>query len=142
MAKLVDWIIERAQRTPYFHLEGYMERWWLFRLFPMYGHYAWLSARVHHILRSDYDRALHDHPWWYITIILKGGYWEVTPKGTKWYGPGRIRFARAKSQHRLVVPKGEDAWTLFIHGPKSRDWGFQISETEWVYWKDYVDGQN
>ena len=26
---MVSWLIRRAQRTPYFHLAGYMERWWL-----------------------------------------------------------------------------------------------------------------
>jgi len=26
---LVDWLIERAKRTPYWHLDGYMNRWWL-----------------------------------------------------------------------------------------------------------------
>src|SRR5574341_1517991 len=25
----VDWLIERAKRTPYWHLDGYMERYWL-----------------------------------------------------------------------------------------------------------------
>jgi hypothetical protein len=31
---------------------------------------------IHQFLRSDHDRALHDHPWNFISIILKGGYWE------------------------------------------------------------------
>jgi len=32
---------------------------------------------LHHILRSDKDRHLHDHPWDYSSIILKGGYFET-----------------------------------------------------------------
>lgn len=31
---------------------------------------------LHHILKSDDDRALHDHPWDNVSIILKGGYIE------------------------------------------------------------------
>lgn len=31
---------------------------------------------LHKFLRSDHDRALHDHPWNFVSIILKGGYWE------------------------------------------------------------------
>lgn len=26
---MVNWLINRAKRTPYFHLPGYMNRWWL-----------------------------------------------------------------------------------------------------------------
>ena len=35
---------------------------------------------VHKILKEDRGD-LHDHYWSYITIILKGGYWETTNKG-------------------------------------------------------------
>jgi hypothetical protein len=79
---LADRIIARAQRTPYFHLDGYMNRWWLFRIgrgeIDYSGHVMprWLGGRVHQILRSDSDRHAHDHPWPYLTIILRGGYWE------------------------------------------------------------------
>jgi hypothetical protein len=26
--------------------------------------------------RSDYDREGHDHPWPFVSFVLKGGYWE------------------------------------------------------------------
>lgn len=55
-----DYLIARSAKTPYFHLEGYMERFWLLP----YGWYV-IAARVHHILKSDDDRAFHDHPWPY-----------------------------------------------------------------------------
>ena len=51
----------------------YLRRWWIIprnRLFNIY---------LHQILRSDDDRALHDHPWINCSIILKGRYMEVTP---------------------------------------------------------------
>ena len=34
------------------------------------------SVKLHHILRSDDDRDLHDHPWSFVSVILRGGYWE------------------------------------------------------------------
>jgi hypothetical protein len=37
------------------------------------------GVKLHHILRSDDDRDLHDHPWSFLSIVLKGGYWEHTP---------------------------------------------------------------
>lgn len=155
--RLVDWLIDRAHRTPYYHLEGYMRRWWVFRLGPRhqssrYGQSStgWLSARIHEILRSDDDRALHDHPQDYCSIILRGGYYELTPAygvgegferriiGTysRWYGPGDVLFRRAESLHRLVVPDGETTVTLFITGPRRREWGFQTS-SGWMPWKEY-----
>jgi len=110
-------------------IERYMERYWLIpynRLGP--------AARIHHILRSDNDRAFHDHPWPYVTIILRGGYWEVTPQydssgvyireDRQWYGPGSVLMRRAKSWHRLELPEGQPAWTLFITGRRQQTWGF------------------
>lgn len=46
--------------------DPYMERWWLIprnRFFNIYLHRFW---------RSDDDRALHDHPWVNLSILLKG----------------------------------------------------------------------
>lgn len=82
ISRLGNWvanrIIARAQRTPYEHLRDYMDRFWLFRIWRYSGsHYALICARVHHIKRSDDDRHCHCHPWPYLSVILKGGYWEV-----------------------------------------------------------------
>ena len=53
----------------------YMHRYYLFlkdrSWFP-------LNVTLHKIVRSD-DPIMHDHPWPYLTIVLKGGYWEHTP---------------------------------------------------------------
>jgi len=42
--------------------------------------------------------------------------------------------------HRLVIPEGESAWTLFITGPRGRHWGFWCP-AGWKYWREYeADG--
>lgn len=134
-----DKIIAVAKKTPYFHLEGYMERFWL--VAP--SKYLPFSIRVHHILRSDQDRHLHTHPWDYATLILKGGYWEVTPvegsnkNNINWYGPGSFLKRKADSSHRLVIPEGSSAWTLFIHSKKKREWGFMVDGQQ-VFWREYL----
>lgn len=56
----------------YYHLPGYMNRWWV-----LGGPGSALRIRLHEILRSDRDRALHDHPAASVSLILRGGYWEV-----------------------------------------------------------------
>ncbi|MEW6270437.1 MAG: hypothetical protein AB1689_14195 [Thermodesulfobacteriota bacterium] len=128
---LVERLVRRAQRTPYLHLDGYMERFWLFRS-------RWLSGRIHNILRSDLDRDLHDHPWHYATVILRGGYVEVTEAGERWYGPGSVLLRRATHLHRLVLPPGVATTTLFVHTRKRRDWGFATA-SGWVHWRRYVE---
>lgn len=151
---LVDWLIARAERTPYYHLEGYMERFWLFRVGPRHestryrqSSTGWFSARIHKILRSDKDRDLHDHPQDYCSIILRGGYYEVTPGPVidgdeqlwtqrRWYGPGSVLFRRAESPHRLILPGDRHTVSLFITGPRRREWGFHTPEG-WVPWKEY-----
>lgn len=143
----VNWIIRRAQRTPYFHLPAYMERWWLRRP-PKHGAQDDVSEtrrtgwgiRVHHTMASDNDRALHDHPWSNISIVLRGGYWELMGDGNYvWRAPGSIVVRRAADKHRLIIPKGSTCWSLFFMGRWQRDWGFWPS-WGWTYWRDYLGG--
>jgi len=91
--RAVDWLIQRAQRTPYTHIasadgkEVYMGRYWLFNPYgrdadnnPTPARWPWLpSVRIHHIRRADQDRDLHDHPWNARTIVLRGWYEEERP---------------------------------------------------------------
>lgn len=55
----------------------YLKRWWLIprnRFFNVY---------LHQFLKDDDDRALHDHPWWSVSFLLKGRLREITKKGVK-----------------------------------------------------------
>jgi len=156
-SRFVDWLIARAKRTPYTPIHDddgslYMERFWLFRFGKGNGistagaPYPRFAARIHHICRSDRDRHPHDHPWSYLTIILRGGYFEVRPilkdglqagEETQWHGPGSILFRPANSWHRLVIPTGKTAWTLFCTGPNAQEWGF-LTEIGKVHWRKYL----
>lgn len=81
------------------------------------------SVRVHHWLGPDDDRAFHDHPWWFLTIVLRGAYADVSPAGEDYLRAGSVRFRRALHQH-TVCPRAGGAWTLMVTGPRSRAWGF------------------
>ncbi len=123
--------------------EPYLERYYLFLKdrdrFPF-------NVFLHKFLKSDPDD-LHDHPWPYATLILKGGYYEWTPvfnnKGKKigeistWRGPGHFRTSSARSYHRIELDPSVECWTLFMPGPKQRDWGFLV-ENNWVQWEQYL----
>ncbi|CAB4203506.1 hypothetical protein UFOVP1382_122 [uncultured Caudovirales phage] len=52
----------------------YMDRWvWQTR---------WFTVRLHHIQRPDADVELHDHPWSFFSLILKGWYEEERPRSS------------------------------------------------------------
>jgi hypothetical protein len=86
---------------------------------------------LHHFVGSDAPSTFHDHPWsWGISLMLRGGYLEERrtrddPKLVRrWPGLGRINLLRPGTFHRVELRDGRPAWTLFVHGPKNRSWGF------------------
>ncbi|MBW4469204.1 MAG: hypothetical protein KME45_02965 [Stenomitos rutilans HA7619-LM2] len=96
---------------------------------------------LHHICRSDHDRALHDHPWHWASLLLTGGYWEYTPEGKFWRGAGSFRMRSAEALHRLELDPeraGGETWTLFFTGKRRRDWGF-VQNGVWTQWQEYLD---
>ena len=130
-------VMDRVENEPY------LERYYLFlrerEQFPF-------NVFLHKFLKSDPDD-VHDHPWPYATLILKGGYWEWIPHfdtvGRKtgeyqaWRGPGHFRISKANSFHRIELDPNITAWTLFMPGPKQRDWGFLV-RNKWVQWEQYL----
>lgn len=132
--RYADKIINRAQQWPYINLEGYMNRWWIFNAYKR----DWLpSIRVHHILREDFDRHEHDHPWNARTIILKGWYIEERT-GKSFFRntgyTGRINFGEFHNIKR-VSPGG--VWTLFITYKYGGTWGFKVDGKK-VPYREYL----
>lgn len=95
----------------------------------------WFSLRLHHWLHSDDARHFHDHPWWFYTLVLKGGYTDVSPAGEERMRAGRIRFRPAHHQHTVRVDPG-GCWTFLITGPEIRRWGFWVGP-KWLNAKRY-----
>lgn len=96
------------------------------------------NLMLHKICLSDPDD-LHDHPWWYATFILKGGYWEITPKGKYWRGAGHFRIRPPHSLHRLEVPEdSQGSWSIFLRGPKRKNWGF-VKHGTWIEHRNYLE---
>lgn len=111
---------------------AYMERYYLGgQHVPVHDRTA---VRLHHFLGSDPGRDLHDHPWDFTTVLLTGGYVEHTEHGRTIRNVGDVVHHRAEDLHRVELL--EPTWTLFLHGPARRRWGF-LTPTGWVYWGDY-----
>ena len=124
----------------------YMHRYYIFlkdrKWFPF-------NITLHKIVRSD-DPIMHDHPWGYMTIILKGGYYEHTPylnkegkqiaEFIKWRGPGSVIYRKATDYHWLELDQEKPTTTLFFMGSQERDWGFLLNN-KWVYNETYLKTQ-
>jgi len=104
------------------------------------------SLKLHIILKSDEDRAFHDHPWTFATLMLCGGYFEHTPnlnevgewinQGAtikRWIKPWTWRLCRSPYPHRLELSGGNPAVTLVFMCPRIREWGF-YTKHGWVPW--------
>lgn len=101
---------------------------------------------LHKFHKGDPDD-VHDHPWPYATLILKGGYWEWIPQFDKdgkkfgeiahWRGPGHFRLCGANSYHRIELDPEVTAWTLFMPGPQKREWGFLVNN-KWIHNEQYL----
>jgi hypothetical protein len=133
------WARGKMQRSPDFVIgdpdKPYLRRWWII------PRNEGCNVYLHEILRSDDDRALHDHPWENTSYLIDGGYLEITPDGEFQRGPGDIVTRQATDSHRLIMPDGGKAISLFMTGPKVRDWGFHCPNG-WVHWRDFTGGAN
>lgn len=165
---VVDWLIRRAARTPYLHLTNpdgsvYMGRWWLFNPYPGKGDerkmLPWLpSIRVHHIMRADQDRHLHDHPWNARTIVLRGYYDEQRYGEPGVYADGshdQLRpyydeaidvFQRERGYtgrvlfnqfHRISEVSDGGVWTLWFTWKYRGTWGFDVDGRK-VPYREYL----
>ena len=112
----------------------YLLRLWLFKT-PLF------AAMLHWIIKPDWARALHDHPWWFVAFVLRGGYDETVfeadgrterHRHIRWFnfkpaGPGgahRIHYARPGTI------------TLVFRGRKKHCWGF-YPESGFVEAREY-----
>lgn len=173
---VADWLIARAQRTPYQHImsadgqDTYMGRWWLFNPYHRETHigkHAWFpwSIRIHHILRPDADRELHDHPWNARTVILRGMYteqrllkagdpvltsllkdaaakvgtWENGWEATEYIDRrvGDTASLKHGEYHRIDSVSAGGVWTLFITSRWKGDWGFLVKGKK-IDWRIYT----
>jgi hypothetical protein len=146
----------KARRRPDFIIGGtdnpYLLRWWLIPRNPLFNIY------VHKFLRSDDDRAHHDHPWLFnASWLLDGEYIEhtITAGGAlvrtqRKAGDFKLRWGKAPHRVELltdmeydtpnwnVIEYPQPCWTLFITGPRVREWGFYCMERGWIHWKCFT----
>lgn len=125
--------------------QPYLHRWFVVR-------YAWLGIFIHKFIRSDEDRALHDHPWPFIVIPIWRGYIEHSEKQIPFLGNPKARLKTrvkrrvqpilgtrirpATFRHRVELLKDKPSWSIFIRFKRWREWGFWEKEG-FVLWNKW-----
>lgn len=145
--KIAEWLFARLQRVavrkPDFIIgkpdDHYLRRWFVIPRNVVFNIY------LHQFLRSDDDRALHDHPWVNASFLLQGEYVEHTiPAGginvRKLYRAGDLKLRAARAAHRVELVSGP-CWSLFITGPRMRQWGFHCPRG-WKHWQAFTKPGN
>lgn len=114
---------------------------------PLFGVY------VHGIHEDDGNRDPHNHPWSFLSIVLRGEYREryyADPIGarlsyvTKTHRRFSIHRMGRKAAHRIVYA-APGLKTLILVGPRKESWGFFREKKDrslvvggtFVDWKDY-----
>lgn len=127
----------------WFHIGTYLSRLKIIST-PFGGIY------LHKIKTPDNDHITHCHPWRFVSIVLRGGYWEVRRD------PMTLNLVRRRVKHvsvmrtheshyieALLRPNGKPTWTLVFVGRRVRTWGFwrQIEPFEADRYRATVSGR-
>jgi hypothetical protein len=96
--------------------------WYYVGTLPFFGG---VRVQIHRFVRSDPD-GLHDHPWgWSRSFVLAGWYLEERRDRVRCRVAPCTYGMTGDTFHRVILPEGErEVWTLFIHGPYVKHWGF------------------
>jgi hypothetical protein len=118
----------------------YLDRWGV-------GHERIGRILLHRMDAPDPGIDLHDHPWWFVSIVLWGGYTEqralsreapflayvaerhpttCTRGEVAERKPGSMRAMRLDECHTITRLRRRTSWTLVIGGPRRRGWGFYL----------------
>lgn len=161
-----QWALRRAERLmasrpPDFSIgpknDRYMLRWFVI------PRNRWFNVYLHRFLHDDDDEALHDHPWWSVSWLLRHGYYEVLrgpipeterktefPYRSVWRAEGSVTFRRATTAHRIVLDRepvdkfGDElkppkqTISLFFTGPVRRVWGFHCPKG-WIPFTEFTN---
>lgn len=89
----------------------------------------WFNVYLHQLWAPEWHPECHDHPWSFVTVLLRGGYLEQTGNKIRWRSPGSVLYRPATYAHN-VVTCGKVSWSLIFTTAKSRDWGFKPCDRE------------
>lgn len=117
----------------------------LHKRWPWIPEFSWFGVYIHHITAPDPGPDHHDHPWPFVSIILKGWYVEERIRVTEYVSEIHpfawvkthqflrrrfsIRSLRLNEGH-MITHCHPNTWSLVLRGPKRQQrfggeyWGF------------------
>ena len=112
----------------------------------------WFSIYIHGIYKEDEDLHLHDHPWNYTSLILRGYFTErsmsydvIKSDDSEWrnkrvservIGPFRLINRKAEQFHKILKLHSKAVYTLFFVGKRKREWGYDVNG-KWIDHETY-----
>jgi hypothetical protein len=90
----------------------------------------------------DPRATLHDHPWSFLSIIVRGGYIErrldpMTMTVDHWHVVRWWNRVRALDAHSIRSLLRNPTWTLLFVGRRRRTWGYLESEGYGWIWTQF-----
>lgn len=102
--------------------ETYLTRWRIVQT-------PWFALYLHRMDGPDSRPTLHDHPWDFLSIVLRGGYVErrldpLTRQVNEHRTVRRVNRMRTHDAHAIRSLLRVPTWTLLLVGARRRTWGY------------------
>lgn len=114
--------------------DPYLIRWRIIQT-PFFAIY------LHKILTGDSDLYVHDHPWTFVSIILRGGYIETRRdnKTRRLYKRHirHINVMRRDDAHYIEWLDRKPTWSFLFIGRRRRTWGFYVPGVDDETWIEF-----
>lgn len=104
---------------------NYLTRWRIIQT-------PWFGVYLHRFDRPDSRPTLHDHPWSFVSIVLRGGGYierrgiDQVRRRVRW-----VNALRATDMHYIESLASPVVWTLVLVGRRRREWGY-IDQRRWA----------
>jgi len=154
--KVTDWMFWRWMDIIPRGQDRYLVRLYLINC-------PWFGLKLHWFEGPDPDQDCHDHPWWFLSWVLRGGYTEKrqevvhpyegclrTEAKPMWVRSQwlevRRRWSwcfRSPTDVHSIIKIEPNTMTFIINGPRVRSWGFWVpvkwsDKVRFVPWKKYL----
>ena len=104
----------------------------------------WFGIYLHDIHKDDGDSAPHNHPWPFLSLVVRGHYTErLYPDPIGRPTDYLKQTHNARSVHRMgrasahrIIDAAPDLKTLIVTGKRQASWGFFV-DGEHIDWADY-----